>query len=206
MPGRSVPDDAFFELPVGLLCIVGYDGRFRRVSRGWTGVLGYSPEELVTRPYDEFIHPEDLESSARAFEAVTAGTGPVVFENRLRARDGRYHSLQWQHVLVPEERLIYAMAWDVSEIRGREVLIGLRESNALLENLIQSSPLAIVSLDRHGRVRTWNPAAQRIFGLTAEAAVGQAFEDVLHGASRTMQQLKEKLTKREPFANFQAFI
>ena len=49
----------------------------------------------------------------------------------------------------------------------------LRESNATLNALVESSPLAVVVTDMDGRVVRWNPAAERIFGWTAEEALGR---------------------------------
>ncbi len=42
-----------------------------------------------------------------------------------------------------------------------------------LQAIVQSSPLAILSLDPEGRVTSWNPAAERIFGWSEEEALGQ---------------------------------
>ena len=44
----------------------------------------------------------------------------------------------------------------------------LREANQSLQALVESSPLAIVVLDLDTRVRLWNPAAERLFGWTAQ--------------------------------------
>jgi PAS domain S-box-containing protein len=48
----------------------------------------------------------------------------------------------------------------------------LREANENLASLIEASPLAVVMLDVEGRVRSWNPAAERLFGWTAAEIVG----------------------------------
>lgn len=49
----------------------------------------------------------------------------------------------------------------------------LRESTEMIKALINAAPIAIATLDRHGCVRTWNPAAERLFQWTAEEVIGQ---------------------------------
>jgi diguanylate cyclase (GGDEF)-like protein/PAS domain S-box-containing protein len=49
----------------------------------------------------------------------------------------------------------------------------LKSSNERLQSMVQNSPLAIYTSDRNNLVTSWNPAAQRMFGWTAEEAIGQ---------------------------------
>lgn len=58
-------------------------------------------------------------------------------------------------------------------LRLKQTEHALRESNATLNALIQSSPLPVVVLEVDGRVARWNPAAERVFGWTAEEVIGQ---------------------------------
>jgi PAS domain S-box-containing protein len=58
----------------------------------------------------------------------------------------------------------------------------LREASAYLHAVVQSSPLAIYTLDPASRVRTWNPAAETLYGWTAAEVVGQPLPTI--GADR----------------------
>jgi PAS domain S-box-containing protein len=49
----------------------------------------------------------------------------------------------------------------------------LQASTDNLQAIINASPLAIISIDAQGLVKTWNPAAERIFGWSEEEVVGQ---------------------------------
>ncbi|HKW97230.1 MAG TPA: PAS domain S-box protein [Bryobacteraceae bacterium] len=49
----------------------------------------------------------------------------------------------------------------------------LREANERMGAVIESSPVAIVAMDLAGNVKSWNPAAERMFGWTATEVVGQ---------------------------------
>jgi len=60
---------------------------------------------------------------------------------------------------------------DITERKGAEEK--LRETNDTLEKLIQTSPLAIIMLDRNGHVSLWSPAAERLFGWSAAEVLGR---------------------------------
>jgi PAS domain S-box-containing protein len=47
------------------------------------------------------------------------------------------------------------------------------------EALVETSPVAIVTMDLHGSVVGWNPGAERLFGYTQEEAIGRPLEDLV---------------------------
>ena len=53
--------DRFFDYAVDMLCIADVAGYFRRVNHSFERVLGYTQEELLSRPFVEFVHPDDLD-------------------------------------------------------------------------------------------------------------------------------------------------
>ncbi len=59
----------------------------------------------------------------------------------------------------------------------------LRRTNQSLEALIEASPLAVVQIDMNGVVRLWSPAAENIFGWSAQEVLGEMMP-VFEGASR----------------------
>lgn len=96
-----------------------------------------------------------------------------VFEWKL-SRQG--HSPLWIEVTLKQtfvqgKECILAVMRDVSERKASEE--ALRETNDILNALIQASPAAIVAIDREGVVRQWNPAARNIFGWSAEEIIGK---------------------------------
>lgn len=110
--------DRFFDLSLDMLCIAGFDGYFKQLSRAWEKVLGFTREELMSRPYIEFLHPDDLERTIREAASLgeaSTGRQTVDFENRYRTRDGGYRWISWSVTSVPETQLIYGVARDVDE-------------------------------------------------------------------------------------------
>jgi PAS domain S-box-containing protein len=83
------------------------------------------------------------------------------------------------------------------ELRGSQE--ALREAHENLASLIAASPLAVVMLDVEGRVRSWNPAAERLFGWTASEVVGRPLP-VVPGAQREeAQRIVEGALRGESF-------
>ena len=112
--------ESFFTLSLDMLCIVGMDGYFKRINPAWEKTLGYSHEELMSRPWAEFVHPDDLAASLSAGEKLAAGGDLVSFENRYLCRDGTYRWLMWTAAAQLDDGLIYAAARDITVRRRRE--------------------------------------------------------------------------------------
>ena len=116
--------DNYFTLSIDLLCIAGIDGYFKRVNPAWEKVLGWSTNALLSRPYTEFIHPEDRERTALEAGRQAEGLDAIRFENRYLCKDGSYRWLMWNASPSLKDRLIYATARDITELkRTREALV-----------------------------------------------------------------------------------
>jgi PAS domain S-box-containing protein len=109
--------ERFFMLSPDLLCLAGFDGYFKRLNPAWERVLGYTTEELLARPYLEFVHPDDRNPTTTQADTLSGGGNVLTFENRYLAKDGTYRWLQWNAVSHPGEQMIYAAARDLTERR-----------------------------------------------------------------------------------------
>ena len=107
--------ERIFDLSLDLLCVAGLDGYFKRVNPAFERILGYTSEELLRRPFIDFVHPEDRARTLGALEALGRGEELVQFENRYTCADGSHRWLDWSTRPVPEQGLLYAAARDVTE-------------------------------------------------------------------------------------------
>jgi PAS domain S-box-containing protein len=105
----------FFDLSVDMLCIAGFDGYFKRLSPMWERVLGFTEQELLSRPYMDFVHPEDRTATTAEAAKLETGSNVVLFRNRYRCRDGSYRWLSWNVAPFEEQRLIYGAARDITD-------------------------------------------------------------------------------------------
>jgi PAS domain S-box-containing protein len=118
-----------------LLCVAGFDGCFKRLNPAWEATLGYTLDELMAKPYVEFVHPDDRGKTAMEAERLSSGQLTARFENRYRAKDGSYRWLSWNSYPIGDERLIYGSARDITQRREAEEQVRLL--NDALERQVQ---------------------------------------------------------------------
>jgi len=109
--------ERFFAVSLDMMCIAGTDGYFKRVNPAFTRILGWSEEELLSRPFLDFIHPDDVATTQRELNRLERGIPTISFENRYEISDGSYRILAWTSYPDPETHLLYAIARDVTDDR-----------------------------------------------------------------------------------------
>jgi len=110
----------FFTLSDDLYCVAGADGFFKQVNPAAERILGFSADELTSRPFLELIHPDDREATQREAERLAQGGRTVYFENRYRTKTGDYRWLLWSAAPAPKDNLIYAVAKDITDHKKTE--------------------------------------------------------------------------------------
>jgi PAS domain S-box-containing protein len=104
----------FFSISIDLLCFLDFDGYFKRLNPAWERTLGFSREELMSRPFIEFVHPDDRIRTLAQNRDVRAGGRALEFENRYLCKDGSYRWLLWNAAPDAAEQVIYSVARDVT--------------------------------------------------------------------------------------------
>jgi len=108
-----------FHIERDLLCTVNSDGYFTSLNSGWERVLGWTREELQSRPIIDFIHPADRERTVAELAKVARTDYQVAnFENRYRARGGGWRWLRWS--ARTDGQNWYAVAFDITQDKETE--------------------------------------------------------------------------------------
>ncbi len=112
----------FYSLPLNLMCTATPDGYFEEINSHFEEVLGYSKEKLLSDPFAEFIHPEDVEPTMDEIGKLASGEREVTvsFENRFRRKDGSYCWLAWTATFDEESGRLYAIAQDINDRKELE--------------------------------------------------------------------------------------
>lgn len=137
--------DRFFSLSIDMLCIVGYDGRLRRVSPSWSESLGYTEHDLQSRHCVDLVHPEDRQEFGRRVKQLTEGIPKLNFECRMTGADGTSRWFSWSACPFPERQLIYASVRDDSERKRFEAELVNAKLEADEANQSKSAFLASMS-------------------------------------------------------------
>jgi PAS domain S-box-containing protein len=136
--------DRFFALSLDLMMIANDEGHFVRVNPAFERLLGYSPQELIGKPFTDFIHPDDLEPTLQRYSEQTAGGKVNSFENQYRHTDGSYRWVLWS-ATATEDGLIYATGRDVTERRQMEEDLRASREQALEASRLKSEFVANMS-------------------------------------------------------------
>jgi two-component system, cell cycle sensor histidine kinase and response regulator CckA len=156
----------FFQTSSDLLCIVGPNGALIETNRAWTETLGYSETELVAKPFTEFIHPEDKQSTLDEMARQMQNGTSLGFENRCICKDGSVRWLSWRATYTKVEGITYAIAQNITEHKKNEQ--ALRNERELLHKIYDTIPVMMVKHHPHIKEFSVNHEFERIVGYSNE--------------------------------------
>jgi PAS fold len=101
---------------------------------------------LMSRPFIEFVHPDDRERTLKQNALVRSGAQALAFENRYLCKDGSYRWLHWNAASDSAEQVIYSVARDITASKQaaeeREQLVReLQAALAEVKNLREILPI-----------------------------------------------------------------
>jgi PAS domain S-box-containing protein len=183
--------DRLVELSVDLIATADAEGRFVTVNPAWTATLGWSAEELLGQPVQDFIVPEDRESTLVEHERLLGASEPLLeFRNRFKTKDGRIRTLDWRS--KQDGGYIYGIARDVTERVESETALraahaeiveahaslqaqteALARQQALTNQIIADAPAALAFLDCDLVFQWANPAYARMVGMDVAHLIGR---------------------------------
>ncbi|MEJ7599468.1 MAG: ATP-binding protein [Kofleriaceae bacterium] len=136
----------FFEMSLDHLCITGFDGNFVRVNPAWERTLGWSLDELMSRPSIELVHPDDRAATLGARRQLHDGGVLTRLVNRYACKDGTYRWFEWRSIAEIKRKVVYAAARDITDQKHVEdQLRESREHEHLLERqLLRADRMASV--------------------------------------------------------------
>ncbi|MFD2933855.1 PAS domain S-box protein [Spirosoma flavum] len=188
---------AFFDSSLALHGIANQDGYFIQLNLLWEDVLGYSVEELMARPFIDFVHPDDRAATIREYDQLLHQKTTVAFVNRYRNQNGSYRVIEWRSKLV--DQLIICSARDVTQEQQMHRL--LRRTNQRLKLATQAAHQGIWQYDFKGDKLSWDKRMYEIHG-TPPGEKNRHFHDFLGKLSDEDQAALRKRQANKDLTNF----
>jgi PAS domain S-box-containing protein len=157
----------------------------------WRNFTGQTFEEIQGSGWSKALHPDDLENTLRAWRHATKEKSEYEVEYRIRRYEGVYRHFMARGVPIFNEdgtvREWVGTCIDITERKKAEEIL-------LEKNLaISSAPDAIFSADNSFRIKSWNKAAEGMFGWRAEEVLGKAPPEIFKPVSLTQKQAVKQL-------------
>jgi len=106
--------EPFFNLSIDNLCIADFDGYFKKVNPAFAKLLGYTEEELYSKPIFDFIYKEDIDETVKYGENLVHGMPLLNFENRYICKSGKLVWMHWTATRSEDKKFVYAIGKEIT--------------------------------------------------------------------------------------------
>ena len=132
-----------FLLSPNLLCTADLNNAcFTKINPAFVEKLGYTEKELLSRPFLDFVHPDDIEATLKILEKeLKEGKRIINFSNRYKCADGTDLWLDWVSHPFPERGVTFAAAHDITNQKLLEQ--ELRDNQAFIRSVMDNLPIGI---------------------------------------------------------------
>ena len=162
-----------------LICIAGMDGYFKYVNPAWSKLLGYSEEELLFRPFLDFIHTDDHHKTDSDVAKLSNGLETVDFENRYIHKDGSVRFISWKAVPDLSKNQMYCIGRDITERMNTENL--LKQKTAELDQIFNTTAGWMRVIDLEYNVLLINESMAKMLKKDKNELIGKKCHDIFSG-------------------------
>lgn len=116
---------------IDMLGTASFDGVFVHLNPAWETTLGWTIDELKSKPFVDFVHPDDRAITAEEAQKIAHGETKLSFENRYQCKDGSYRWISWNSRPDYSRRIIYFVARDITQ--QKQMIEELKEAQLQAE-------------------------------------------------------------------------
>jgi diguanylate cyclase (GGDEF)-like protein/PAS domain S-box-containing protein len=154
---NSIPD---------LACHISNSGYFLHINSNLNKKLGYSGQELRSKPFLEFVHPQDQKLTTREIESLKSDKDSIHFINRFRCNEGNYLWFEWSASYNADSESLLAIARDITERKQAE-------ADLRIASITFNSHEGVTITDNNMIIMKVNPTFSKITGYTESEVIGK---------------------------------
>jgi PAS domain S-box-containing protein len=191
-----------------LLCSLDREGRISNLNGAARRAAGVEDDDAVRWHtfWDVFVGPDERDLARRAFEKAAPFHEGSAFEHTFVNQLGEERTIAWSTEPLHDEqgnvRNVICGGLDVTERKKRESL--LRSSEERLRAGLEASPVAIVEYALDDTITRWNPAAERMFGWSADEVVGGKARHQPAGREAELAELMRRVRAGEVYTSVES--
>ena len=171
-----------------MICIANLDGYFKKINPAFQNNLGFSEEELLSKPFIEFVHPDHVSSTIKEIEKLATGQTTISFENKFIKKDGSFIDISWVANPSISTGDLFAIGRNISEeiLRKNEINELINFQNVILNG----TDYSIIATNPDGIITLYNKGAQKLLGYSKEEIINKVTPGILHDANEVITRAK----------------
>jgi PAS domain S-box-containing protein len=190
--------DLLFKYSSDMICFSNLSGFFTEVNSAFSKTLGWIKEELLSKPFLDYIHPDDYNLTIKALDRLREGREVVNFENRYLCKNQSYKWLSWSAFPLLSEGIVISIVRDVTAHKK------LEELNGQLAAIIKYADDAIIGRTLDGTIKNWNSGAEFMYGYSVEEIVGKSISLLIPpGRSDEHKEVLARILRGEHIRNYE---
>jgi formate hydrogenlyase transcriptional activator len=186
------------------------DGRLLLMNQKLCDIVGYTPEEIVTKSYQEVTHPDDLVAELEYARRLIAGeVESCSYEKRYIRKDGAFIWVNLTASVVRDEETgepycFVAIIQDISARKAAEE--ALRDSEEFNRRIVESSSDCIKILDLEGTLLYISERGQKLLGIEdTRPYINSSWIELWPGEGQRRARAAIEQAKESGLGMFQAF-
>ncbi len=186
--------DKFFNMSSDMMIIAS--DKFIKINPSVTKTLGYAEEELLSKPFLDFVYPDDVEITLNEVAKLQKGALTINFENRYLCKDGSLKWILWSTSPDVSTGLLYAVAKDITKQKENE------ESLKMADMFFNMS-FDILTVAKGEHFIKINPALTKTLGYNQNDMDRIKFMDLIHPDDlKAANEVLAKHMEGNPIVNF----